>query len=188
MTVPAPLKAMPCTRTGNPGGSLLLPSGTTMKDRTGMRTWPMGTVLSVPVAASAGGGVPPGGAGVPRGVALPDIRRSPARAPLRGRGVRPRPEATPTVSGALIDGRDRYGLEVLHQLIEAELKGPLDVPLQAEPPRAQVESVGDEVQMIAHVERGIRGERRQKVWSRCLELDSPVGNPKERHLLRIADE
>ena len=26
---------MPCTRTGNPEGSLLLPSGTMMKDRTG---------------------------------------------------------------------------------------------------------------------------------------------------------
>src|SRR5207253_9323606 len=53
-TGPSPLKAMPCTRTGNPDSNLLLPSGTTMKDRTGMRTCSMGTVLSVPAAASAG--------------------------------------------------------------------------------------------------------------------------------------
>ena len=45
---------MPCTRTGNPEGSLLLPSGTTMNERTGMRTWPIGTVASVPLAAAAG--------------------------------------------------------------------------------------------------------------------------------------
>src|SRR2546425_1106413 len=64
MTGPSPLKAMPCTRTGNPDGSLLLPSGTTMKDRTGMRTWPMGTVLSVPLAASAGVVLPFGVSGM----------------------------------------------------------------------------------------------------------------------------
>jgi hypothetical protein len=68
------------------------------------------------------------------------------------------------------------------------MERPLDVPLQAEPPRAQVEGIRNEIQMIAHIERGIRGERRQKVWTRRLELDSPVGNPKERQLLRIADE
>src|SRR3989442_5377521 len=42
--------------------------------------------------------------------------------------------------------------------------------------------------MIAHVERCVRGERRQKVWTRRLELDAPVGHTKERQLLRIADE
>src|SRR2546422_8397169 len=100
----------------------------------------------------------------------------------------PRLESTPAVPGALIDGRDRDGLEVLHQLIEADLERSLDVALQAEPPRAQVDGVRNEVQMVAHVERGIRGERRQKVWTRRLELDAPVGHTKERQLLRIADE
>src|SRR5438128_12300593 len=42
--------------------------------------------------------------------------------------------------------------------------------------------------MVAHVERCIRRERRQEVWTRRLELDSPVGHTKERQLLRIADE
>src|SRR5207244_5027588 len=36
-TGPSPLKATARTRTGNPAGSLLLPSGTTVKDRTGMQ-------------------------------------------------------------------------------------------------------------------------------------------------------
>src|SRR3989475_10294256 len=51
-----------------------------------------------------------------------------------------------------------------------------------------VDGIRNELQMIAHVERGIRGERRQKVRARGLELDSPVGHTKERQLLRIADE
>src|SRR5206468_1552718 len=100
----------------------------------------------------------------------------------------PRLESTPTVSRALIHGRDRYGREVPHQLIEAELQRPVDVALHVEPPRAQVHGIGDEVQVIAHVERGIRGERRQEVWTRCLELDAAVGHAEEGQLLRIADE
>src|SRR5207245_11307757 len=83
---------------------------------------------------------------------------------------------------------DRDCLEVLHQLIEAELERPLDVSLQAEPPGARVDGVRNELQMIAHVERCIRRERRQAVWTRRLELDSPIGHTKEPQLLRMTDE
>src|SRR5260370_520083 len=137
-----------------------------MKDRTATPTDPLRPLL-------------PGHPG-PEGVPHRPV------APLATRN--PRLESTPTVPGTLIPGRDRYPLEVLHQLVECEMEWPLDVPLQAEPPRAQVDGIRNEVQVIAYVKRGIRGERRQKVGTRGLELDSPVGNPKERQLLRIADE
>ena len=149
-----------------------------------LRPWPAVKALELQLNRSrldADGGeqlrqADPGPAGVPHTTVSPLGARD------------PRLESTPTVPRTLIDGRDGSCLEVLHELIEAELERSLDVALQAEPPRAQVDGVRNEVQMIAHVERCVRGERRQKVWTRRLELDSPVGHTKERQLLRIAHE
>jgi len=97
-------------------------------------------------------------------------------------------ESTPAVPGALIHGRDRNRLEVLYQLVEADLKRPLDIALHVEPPRAEIDGVRDEFQMVAHVERRIRREWRQKIWTWRLELNAAVGDTQKWQLLRIADE
>ena len=97
-------------------------------------------------------------------------------------------ESTPAVPGALIHGGDRDRPEGLYQVVECDLERPLDVALDAEPPRTQVDRIRNELEVIPHVERSIRGKRAEKVRPGRLQLDSPIGHAQEGQLLRIRDE